>query len=87
MILDDTQFKISLEGSWIGPAYDVNNPQSMNEVLRHTFGSPANTYEGGFLDWRNDYNMYISSHNLGSCSTLGPRGECKLVQTNTSASC
>ena len=52
----------------------------MNEVLRHTFGVPANTFESGFLDLKNIHNIYISSPNLGSFSTLGPRGECNIVK-------
>ena len=50
MILDDDSIQHQVEGSWTGPAYNVNNPQSMNEILIHTFGSPANRYESGFLD-------------------------------------
>ena len=45
MVLDDDSIQDQLEGSWTGPACDVNNPQSMSEVVGHTFGSPANTYE------------------------------------------
>ena len=80
MILDDDSFQDQLEGDWGGSAYNLNNPQSMNEVLRHTFGSPANTYESGFLDLTHIHNIYISSPNWGSFSTLGPRGECNIVK-------
>ena len=80
MILDDDSIHDQVEGSWTGSAYNVNNPQSMNEVLRHTFGSPANVFESGFLDLKNIHNIYISSPKLGSFSTLGPRGECNIVK-------
>ena len=52
----------------------------MNELLRHTFGSPANTYESGFIDFKNVHNIHSSSPNLGSFSTLSPRGECNIVK-------
>ena len=80
MILDDDSIQDQLEGSWTGSAYNVNNPQSMNDVLRHTFGSPANTYESGFIDLTNIHNIYMASPNLGSFSTLGPRGEYIIVK-------
>ena len=80
MILDDDSIQDQLEGSCTGSAYHVNKPQSMNEVLRHTFGSPANTFESGFLDLTNIHNIYISSPNLGSFSTLEPQGECNIIK-------
>ena len=79
VILDDNSIQDQLEGSWTGQAYDVNTPQSMNEVLRHTFGSPANTFESGFLDLKTIHNIYISNPNLGNFSTLGARGECSII--------
>ena len=59
MILDDDSINDQVESSWTGPAYIVNKPQSMNEDLRHNFGSPANTFESGFLDLTNIHNIYI----------------------------
>ena len=70
-----TQFKINLKVIGVDPHI------TMNEVLRHTFGSPANTYESGLLDLKNIHNTYIPSPNLGLFSTLGPRGECNNIKT------
>ena len=50
MILDDESIQDQLEGSWTGPAYNINNPQSMNEVLRHTLRVPANIFESELID-------------------------------------
>ena len=83
MILDDNSVQDQLEGSWTGSAYNVNNPQAMNEVLRHTFGVPANTFESYFLDSKHSHNIDIASPNLGSFNTLGPRGECNIVKKRT----
>lgn len=80
LILSDDEIFDQLEGSWAGSAYDVNNPKSMNEVLRHTFGSPSASYESGFIDLKNIHNIYISSPNLGSFTTLGPRGENNIIK-------
>ena len=80
LILSDDEIADQLEGSWAGPSYNLNNPKSMNEVLRNSLGNPANTFESGFLDLKNIHNIYISSPNLGSFSTLGPRGECNIIK-------
>ena len=80
LILSDDEIKDQLEGSWTGASYDVNNPKSMNEVLRNRFGSPSNQFESGFIDLKNISNIYISSPNLGGFSTLAPRGNMDVIK-------
>jgi len=73
---------------WI-PASDVHsidrdNLHSVNDVIRNygitkSYGG-ANLYVSGFLDLSNFHNIYISSPNLGSFSTMGARGEAGIIR-------
>ena len=70
-----------------GSNYDRTNPASCNEVLRNSDGFspvysliPYNPFISGFLDLRPIRNVYISSPNLGSFTTLGSRGESNIVK-------
>ena len=70
---------------WTGPSINRDDLHSINEVLRNDspvsdIESVSTSCESGFLDIMNIHNIYISSPNLGSCSTLGPRGECNIVK-------
>lgn len=65
--------------------YDTNNPCSCNEVLNNNgFVSPMYTllspYTSNFLNLSLVNNIYISSPNLGSYSTLGARGESNILK-------
>jgi hypothetical protein len=65
--------------------YDTNNPRSCNEVLNNNgFISPLYTstvpYISNFLNLSLMNNIYISSPNLGSYSTLGARGESNILK-------
>ena len=42
--------------------------------------STAQTFESGIVDLRRIHNVYISSANLSSFQTLGPRGESNIVK-------
>ena len=71
--------------------YDRNNPMSCNEILGNTNGaSPAyalpgfgpmgaSVYTSGFLHLT-PHNIYLSSPNLGTYTTLGPRGESNILK-------
>ena len=68
--------------NWYGPAYNSSNLTSANEVLgNYTVQySTAQTFESGIVDLRRIHNVYISSANLSSFKTLGPRGESNIVK-------
>ena len=82
MIITDKDLASNVWATWNGPAYNNANPQSMNGVLRNEGDSlsDAASYESGFLDLLNIHNLYIYSPNIGSFSTLGPRGECNIIK-------
>lgn len=67
---------------WEGPAYNSSNLMSANEVLGNytTQIFTAPTFESGIVDLRRVHNVYISSANLSSFKTLGPRGECNIIK-------
>ena len=62
---------------WGGAAYNSNNLMSANEVLGNNTIQyyTASTFESGIVDLRRIHNVYISSANLSTFQTLGPRGE------------
>ena len=67
---------------WQGPAYSSSNLMSANEILGNytiqTLTSQA--FESGIVDLRRIHNVYISSPNLSTFKTLGPRGECNIIK-------
>jgi hypothetical protein len=67
---------------WQGPAYNSSNLMSANEVLGHYTSQfqPQQTFESGIVDLRRVHNVYISSANLSTFKTLGPRGECNIIK-------
>ena len=67
---------------WEGPAYNPSNLMSVNEVLGNytTQYLTAQTFESGIVDLRRVHNVYISSANLSTFKTLGPRGECNIIK-------
>ena len=88
-MFSDKEIATLLSGFWSlsgAAAFDRGNPASMNEVLRNygnTLGQTpqynANSQSNsGLLNFQGINNIYLSSPNLGSFTTIGPRGE----QTN-----
>ena len=67
---------------WEGPAYNSSNLMSANEVLGNYTSQfqPQQTFESGIVDLRRVHNVYISSANLSTFKTLGPRGECNIIK-------
>jgi hypothetical protein len=88
-ILSDKEIANNLRGYW-NPAVIIDhaNPASMNDVLRNYGDSDGRTaiykssipYESGFLNFQGINNIYISSPNLGSFKTIGPRGESTIIK-------
>ena len=64
---------------WSGAAYNTSNLMSANEVVGNYTIQPftSNVFESGIVDLRRIHNVYISSANLSTFQTLGPRGENK----------
>ena len=55
--------------------------RSANEVIgNYITRSPVTSFETGIVDLRRYHNIYISSPNLSSFSTLGPRGEGSIIK-------
>ena len=88
-ILSDKEIANNLRGYWNAAVIiDHANHASMNDVLRNYGGvdgrtaiySTYNPYESGFLNFQGINNIYISSPNLGSFKTIGPRGESTIIK-------
>jgi hypothetical protein len=90
-LLSDKEIATLYNGLWSlsgAGAFDRSNPASMNDVLRN-YGdyagvTPENTaaspYKSGFLNFQGINNIYLSSPNLGSFMTLGPRGDQTIIK-------
>ena len=67
---------------WSGPAYNSSDLKSANELLGNyiTQSLTSQTFESGIVDLRRFHNVYISSANLSTFQTLGPRGECNMIK-------
>ena len=67
---------------WSGAAYNSSHLRSSNELLgNYTIQTlTAQNFESGIVDLRRIHNVYISSANLSSFKTLGPRGERNIIK-------
>ena len=82
-VLNKYDLKTKIDGSWAGPEYDANNPTSLNlEILKlseNTEKAEASNithpFNSGPIDLQPIKNIYLSSPNMGSYTTIGPRGE------------
>ena len=79
-IRSDYDLKIQLAHSnkpWTGPAYNINNPGDINDIIKNTSGSAgfhtqADPYTTGSIDLQPIKNVYITSPNLGTYKTFSP---------------
>ena len=66
------------------PYINATNPLTMNDVIKVSgkteYSQTGGTVETGFISLRSAHNIYITSPNLGSFDTLGPRGEQNIVK-------
>ena len=73
-------------GTWKGPDYDTNKPNDMNTQVLKQYESSFSTktsqghdkdkpFVSPSIDLQPIKNIYLSSPNLGSYTTIGPRGE------------
>jgi hypothetical protein len=89
---NDQEFKILTDNDLLTKldeifllAYDVNNPQTINEILRNAEGNSiyynsTNPYVSGSLDLQPIRNIYMHSPNLTSFKTVGPLGENTIIK-------
>ena len=82
-ILTDDDIYTKLDNSWIGDAYDINNPHSINDIIGNNkdnspFYGLAIPYVG-VLNLQPIRNIYIHS-SLGNYNTLGARGETSIIK-------
>ena len=93
MSLTDTTFKIltrndiktQLNGTWNGTSYNVNDPNDICDILSQTetnssMYSSTSPFVSGYLDLQPIKNIYISSPNLGSYTTIGPTGQQTIIK-------
>jgi len=84
-ILTDPELATKLNNTWTGPTYDPTNPRSANDLLRNyagtspVYGKDKGPIVSGFLDLQPIRNIFISSPNLGSFTTLGSKGEANII--------
>jgi hypothetical protein len=70
-----TDEEIKNEGhGWTGPLYDKDNLNSANEILTNVVPQNASSINTGLIDLRRYHNLYITSPNISSFSTLSPSG-------------
>ena len=90
-LLTDDDMSYQDISTWVGGiTVDYTNLRSANDLLRNyrgrskTYGLQAGSnavysYTSGFLDLQPIRNIFISSPNLGSFTTLGSRGEAGII--------
>jgi len=90
-VLSDVEIMNGLRGLWatgaIGPGGDINrsNVASINDILRNSDEQTTSygfsiEYKSGFLNFQAINNMYLSSPNLGTFTTIGARGESTIIK-------
>jgi hypothetical protein len=65
---------------WTGTVYNSNNLNSINEILTNTIPAQAITIYTGIVDLRRYHNLYISSPNISSFTSMGARGESNIIK-------
>ena len=80
-LFTDQELQSANSGGWTGTGFASGDLRSMNELVgNYTAKQPAASFETGIVDLRRYHNIYISSPNLSSFSTLGPRGEGSIIK-------
>jgi hypothetical protein len=90
-VMSDVEIANKLRGYWdiavngYGGNIDQTNPASMNDILRN-YDNETKRYEqstpfrSGFLNFQGINNMYLSSPNLGTFTTIGTRGKSTIIK-------
>ena len=90
-VLSDVEIANKLRGYWdiaingYGGNINQANPASMNDILRNyeietKQYSQSTPFRSGFLNFQGINNMYLSSPNLGTFTTIGTRGESTIIK-------
>lgn len=75
-----TDDELKNTNNWSGDAYNTDNLLSANEIITNTVPYQGTVVRTGLIDLRRYHNIYITSPNLASFSTLGPRGEGNIIK-------
>ena len=90
-VLSDVEIANRLRGYWdiattgFGGNINTSNPASMNDILRN-YDTETKAYDvthpfkSGFLNFQGLNNLYLSSPNLGTFTTIGTRGEATIIK-------
>jgi hypothetical protein len=73
-IFTDEEMSIYPHPAWTGPDYDYKNLHSANEILTNIVPQQGPSITTGLIDLRRYHNLYITSPNISSFSTLSPTG-------------
>jgi len=84
-IYTDTDLATKINNSWTGTSYTSTSPFSCNDILNSEYKkSPqfdsSNPYTSGSLQMLAFRNIYLTSPNLSSFSTIGARGENNIIK-------
>ena len=84
-IYTDADLATKVNNTWTGSSYTTTAPSSCNDILNSTFtNSPqfnsTTPYTSGALEMLAFRNIYLTSPNLSSFSTMGARGESNIIK-------
>ena len=84
-IYTDTDLATNVNNTWTGTSYTSSSPLSCNDIFNSTYtNSPqfnsTSPYTSGALEMLAFRNLYLTSPNLSSFSTMGARGESNIIK-------
>ena len=80
-ILTDSELATRWNGNWSGTEYDVNYPNSCNDIITNRTPSRTDlTWTSGCVNLQGFRAVYISSSNLSNYNTLGSKGEVDIIK-------
>ena len=84
-IFTDADLATKVNNTWTGSSYTAATPFSCNDILNSTqSNSPqytsTNGYTSGSLEMLAFRNIYLTSPNLSSFTTIGARGESNIIK-------
>jgi len=84
-IYTDHDLATKINNTWTGSSYTTTTPFSCNDILNSPFSnSPqfnsASPYTSGALEMLAFRNIYLTSPNLSSFTTMGARGESNIIK-------
>jgi hypothetical protein len=83
-IYTDTDLSTKVNNAWTGSSYSSSSPVSWNDILNSMYSnSPqfnsTSSYTSGSLQMLAFRNIYLTSPNLSTFTTLGARGEANII--------